>query len=451
MQKFFGTDGIRARANVAPMTPDVIMRVGVAVGKLFSQQGHRSRVVVGKDTRLSSYMLESALVSGFAAAGMDVFLLGPTPTPAVALLCRSMRADVGVMISASHNPFYDNGIKLFNAEGIKLATEIERHIEELIQSPLAPQLADSYAIGRVKRVEGDIYRYIEFAKRSMGRDIRLDGMRIVVDCANGATYKAAPLALWELGAEVITMHDKPNGFNINGECGAIHPKSLQKKVQELQADVGIALDGDGDRLILVDEKGCIIDGDQVLATLATSWLEAGKLRGGGIVATVMSNLGLERFLQKKGLQLIRTPVGDRFVAEQMRAGGFNVGGEQSGHIILSDHNTTGDGLVAALQILAYAKKTGKKLSQICNSFQPVPQILKNISCTSPRILEDSGVAASIANVRKRLGKEGRLIVRPSGTEPLIRIMLEGDDIQSLTVLAQDLGEAIENGATRFIR
>lgn len=441
-RKYFGTDGIRGKANAFPMTAEIAMKVGMAVGILFGGKGRRGRVVIGKDTRLSGYMLENAMVAGFTAAGMEVFLLGPIPTPAVAMLCRSLRADVGVMISASHNPFYDNGIKLFGPDGFKLSDDIELHIEKLIETDMTEELASQSEVGRAKRVEGDIYRYIEFAKRTLPRDVRLDNMRIVVDCANGAAYKAAPLALWELGAEVITINDKPNGTNINEDCGSTHPVSLMRKVHEVRADAGIALDGDGDRVLMVDETGTVIDGDQLMAVIAEQWHESGLLRGGGIVATVMSNLGLERFLATKGLTMARTKVGDRYVVEHMRQHGFNVGGEQSGHIVMSDYGTTGDGLVSALQILGCAKETRLPMSQLCHRFDPVPQILKNVRISGGKPLEDKHVKDVIKTAEKRLEKIGRLVIRPSGTEPLIRVMAEGDDQRLIETLVDEIIDAI---------
>jgi len=441
-RKYFGTDGIRGRANSTPMTADIAMRLGMAVGVEFRRAGYRNRVVIGKDTRLSGYMIENALVAGFTAAGMDVFLLGPIPTPAVAMLCRSLRANIGVMISASHNPYFDNGIKLFDCDGHKLSDEIELNIERRMMSDMTAHLAGSEAIGRAKRVEGDIYRYIEFAKRTLDRNVKLEGLRVVVDCANGAAYKAAPLALWELGAEVITIHDEPNGLNINEGCGSTQPASLCQKVHEVRADVGIALDGDGDRMLLVDENGVIVDGDQVMAALAASWQESGRLRGGGIVATVMSNLGLERFLQGRGLTLARTKVGDRYVAEHMRAHGFNLGGEQSGHIILSDYGTTGDGIISALQILGCLKKSGQRMSEFCHKFEPLPQILKNVRVCGEAPLQQAGVKKAIEAAEKKLEKCGRLVIRPSGTEPLIRVMAEGDDLSVVTKAVDSIVDAL---------
>jgi len=446
-RKYFGTDGIRGQANKAPMTVDIAMKLGMAVGIEFRHLNHRNRVVIGKDTRRSGYMIENALVAGFTAAGMDVFLLGPIPTPAVAMLCRSLRADIGVMISASHNPYYDNGIKLFDSDGYKLSDELEARIEKRMVSDMSPHLAGSSDIGRAKRVDGDIYRYIEFAKRTLERDVQLGGLRVVVDCANGAAYKAAPLALWELGAEVITIHDEPNGININEACGSTQPTSLCQKVHEVRADVGIALDGDGDRMLLVDERGQVIDGDQIMAALAESWQEQGRLRGGGIVATVMSNLGLERFLAGRGLKLARTKVGDRYVSEHMRIHGFNIGGEQSGHIILSDYGTTGDGIISALQILSCLKKSGRVMSDFCRKFEPVPQILKNVRVSgSNTVLAQPVVKKAIEVAEKSLADCGRLVIRPSGTEPLIRVMAEGDDRIIVTQVVDRVIEAINASA-----
>ncbi|OLP44105.1 phosphoglucosamine mutase [Rhizobium oryziradicis] len=443
-RRYFGTDGIRGQSNVFPMTPDIAMKVGIAVGTIFRRGQHRHRVVIGKDTRLSGYMLENALVAGFTAAGLDVFLLGPIPTPAVAMLTRSLRADIGVMISASHNPFADNGIKLFGPDGYKLSDELEQQIEVLLDQEAPLPLAKAQEIGRAKRVDGDIYRYIEFVKRTLPRDVTLNGLRIAIDCANGAAYKVAPTALWELGAEVITIGNEPNGININLECGSTHPAALQKKVHEVRADIGIALDGDADRVIIVDETGTVIDGDQLMAVIGESWANDQTLRGGGIVATVMSNLGLERFMANKGLTLARTKVGDRYVVEHMRQHGFNIGGEQSGHIVMSDFGTTGDGLVAALQILAAVKRTGKTVSEICNRFEPVPQLLRNVRISGGKPLEDSYVRQAIADAESELAKNGRLVIRPSGTEPLIRVMAEGDDRSQIERIVNDLIGVIAN-------
>ena len=426
-RKYFGTDGIRGRANRSPMTAEIALRVGMAVGMSLQRGSHRHRVVLGKDTRLSGYMIENAMVAGFCAAGMDVFLLGPVPTPGVAMLVRSLRADIGVMISASHNPYYDNGIKLFGADGYKLSDELELRIEQLLDRDVEIALADADALGRAKRIDGVHDRYIEFAKRTLPRSMSLSGLRIVVDCANGAGYKVAPAALWELGAEVIAINVEPNGLNINEDCGSTHPMGLAQKVHEVRADIGIALDGDGDRVTIVDETGTVIDGDQVMALIAEFWKDSGRLTGGGLVATIMSNLGLERHMASLGLTLERTKVGDRHVVEHMRANGYNVGGEQSGHIILSDFSTTGDGLVSALQVLACIKRADKPASEVCRRFEPVPQVLKNVRFSGGKPLEDKIVKEAIADASARLGSSGRLVIRPSGTEPLIRVMAEADD------------------------
>ncbi|WP_242217836.1 phosphoglucosamine mutase [Shinella zoogloeoides] len=426
-RRYFGTDGIRGQSNTFPMTPDLAMRVGIAVGTIFRRGAHRHRVVIGKDTRLSGYMLENAMVAGFTAAGIDAFVLGPIPTPAVAMLTRSLRADIGVMISASHNPFQDNGIKLFGPDGYKLSDELEMEIEDLLEKDMMAQLAKAGEIGRAKRIDGVHDRYIEHAKRTLPRDVTLQGLRVAIDCANGAAYRVAPAVLWELGADVVTIGNEPDGVNINLECGSTHPAALQRKVHEVRADIGIALDGDADRVQIVDENGKIIDGDQLMAVIAESWAADGMLRGGGLVATVMSNLGLERFLTDKGLGLQRTKVGDRYVVEHMRQNDYNVGGEQSGHIVLSDFGTTGDGLVAALQILACVKRSGRTVSEVCNRFEPVPQVLKNVRVKAGQPLEDAAVRQAIADAESELAKNGRLLIRPSGTEPLIRVMAEGDD------------------------
>ena len=441
-RRYFGTDGIRGKANSFPMTADITMKVGMAAGVAFQRGDHRHRVVLGKDTRLSGYMIENALVAGFCAAGMDVFLLGPVPTPAVSMLARSLRADIGVMISASHNPFHDNGIKLFGPDGFKLSDEIESRIEDLLDQDLAGSLAAPTALGRAKRVDGVHDRYIEFAKRTLPRSMSLSGLRVVVDCANGAAYKVAPAALWELGAEVIAINDEPNGFNINEECGSTHPLGLCKKVHEVRADIGIALDGDADRVVIVDEHGTVVDGDQIMALIAQSWHEANRLAGGGVVATIMSNLGLERFLTEMKLDLHRTKVGDRYVVEHMRAHGYNLGGEQSGHIVLSDFSTTGDGLLAALQVLACIKREDRPASEVCRKFEPVPQLLKNVRFAGGKPLESAPVKAMIEDARSRLGTSGRLVIRPSGTEPLIRVMAESDDKMLIAQVVDDIVGAI---------
>jgi phosphoglucosamine mutase len=419
------------------------MKVGMAAGVAFKRGSHRHRVVIGKDTRLSGYMIESALMSGFTAVGCDVFLLGPLPTPAVAMLTRSLRADIGVMISASHNAYEDNGIKLFDADGYKLSDEVEKQIEQMIEGDTAEYLAEPHAIGRATRVDSSQERYVEFAKRTLPRNLRLDGLRIVIDCANGAAYKVAPEALWELGAEVIKIGVAPNGTNINLNCGSTAPQALIDKVREVRADIGIALDGDADRVVLVDEKGQIVDGDQLMAVIAESWQRRGRLAAGGVVATVMSNLGLERYLKGLGLSLARTPVGDRYVVEHMRKHGYNVGGEQSGHIVLSEFTTTGDGLISALQVLAVVVSTGRPVSEVCSRFEPLPQILKNVRYTGGRPLDDKKVQQAIDAGQRRLGAGGRLVIRPSGTEPVIRVMAEGDDETLVSSVVGDIVQAVE--------
>jgi len=444
-RKYFGTDGIRGRAN-GVITPDLAMRVGQATGIAFRRGEHRHRVVIGKDTRLSGYMIENALVAGFTSVGMDVLLLGPMPTPAVAMLTRSMRADLGVMISASHNPYEDNGIKLFGPDGYKLNDEVEAEITRLIDSDLGKQLSSSAMLGRAKRIESAHARYIEFAKRTLPRNLGLDGLRIVLDCANGAAYKVAPEALWELGAEVIVIGDEPDGFNINKDVGSTKPAALSQKVRDLRADLGIALDGDADRVLIVDEHGQIVDGDQLMGVIARSWQEDGRLSAPGIVATVMSNLGLERYLAGLGLSMARTAVGDRYVLEHMRANGFNLGGEQSGHIILSDYGTTGDGLVAALQLLAVVKRQEKPVSEVCHCFEPLPQILKNVRYKQGRPLEEKPVLSAIKAAEQLLGESGRLVIRPSGTEPVIRVMAEGDDRDLVMRAVDEVVEAVTKAA-----
>jgi phosphoglucosamine mutase len=445
-RKYFGTDGVRGRANQGAMSPDVVMKIGMAVGQMYRRGGHRHRVVIGKDTRLSGYMIEQALTAGLLSAGMDVFLLGPVPTPGVAMLTRSMRADLGVMISASHNPYADNGIKIFGPDGYKLSDEQEKKIEALVDEPSKITLAAAPEIGRAKRIDDAQARYIEFAKRTYPGDITLDGLRIVIDTANGAAYKTAPTALWELGAETIEIGKDPNGTNINEKCGSTHPELMCQKVRELRADIGIALDGDADRCIIADEKGNVIDGDQIMALVATGWAERGQLKGGGLVATIMSNLGLERFLEGRNLSLARTKVGDRYVVEHMRAHGFNVGGEQSGHIVLSDYATTGDGLLAALQVLAEVVRRQKPVSQVCNLFEPLPQVLKNVKFKGGNPLNDQQVIDAIKAAESRLGNQGRLVIRASGTEPLIRVMAEGDDGSLVTSLVDDLCGVISKAA-----
>lgn len=446
VRKYFGTDGIRGLANTPPMTSELALRVGMAAGKLFTNGNHRHRVVIGKDTRLSGYMIESALVSGFTAVGMDVFQLGPMPTPAVAMLTRSLRADLGVMISASHNPYSDNGIKLFGPDGYKLSDETELSIEKLMQGNTAELLADPERIGRARRVDSAQERYIEFAKRTLPRNLSFEGLRVVIDCANGAAYKVAPLALWELGAEVVQLGVEPDGTNINYECGSTAPEALCNKVREVRADIGIALDGDADRVIIADEHGNIVNGDQLMAVIAESWQRRGRLAAGGVVATVMSNLGLERYLEGLGLTLERTPVGDRYVVEHMRKHGFNVGGEQSGHIVLSDFATTGDGLVSALQILGVVAQSANPVSEVCNRFEPLPQVLENVRYKGGRPLEKKSVRTAIDDARGELGKSGRLVIRPSGTEPVIRVMAEGDDEKLIDKVVGEIVGALKDAA-----
>ena len=439
-RKFFGTDGIRGRVNDAPMTAEIAMRVGQAAGAHFLRGDHRHRVVIGKDTRLSGYMMESAMVAGFTSVGMDVVLLGPMPTPAVALLTRSMRADLGVMISASHNPYADNGIKLFGPDGYKLSDEDERSIERRLGKE--PKLAKAEMVGRAKRIEDARGRYVHFAKSTLPEQMRLDGLKIVIDCANGAAYHVAPDALWELGADVIALGVAPNGTNINDNCGSTHPEALREAVVANNAHIGLALDGDADRLIVVDETGTVIDGDQLMALIAIDHQRRGVLRGETVVATVMSNLGLERHLQKSNIGLVRTKVGDRHVLEEMRRSGVNVGGEQSGHIILTDHATTGDGLVAGLQILACMVDSGKPASELLNQFEPVPQLLKNVRYAKGEPLEADAVIARIAAAEKQLDGKGRLVIRKSGTEPLIRVMAEGDDMAEVEAIVDDICAAV---------
>ena len=447
IRKFFGTDGIRGRANTEPMSPDVALRVGIAAGLLFVRGDHRHQVIIGKDTRLSGYMLEPALVAGFTSAGMDVLLVGPLPTPAIAMLTRSMRADLGVMISASHNPFEDNGIKLFGPDGFKLSDETEMEIERLMAADVTARLAAPMKLGRARRLEDAAGRYIESAKASFPRGLTLDGLRIVVDCANGAAYRVAPTVLAELGAEVISVGVNPDGFNINKDCGSTQPAQLCGEVLAHGADLGIALDGDADRVLLADERGQLIDGDQVLALIAQSWARDGRLKGEGIVATVMSNLGLERFLSAQKLALHRTAVGDRYVVERMRETGLNVGGEQSGHMILSDFATTGDGLVAALQVLATIMAEGRPASEVCRRFQPLPQLLKNVRFAGGKPLQDGRVLAAMHDMEALLGNSGRLLLRPSGTEKLIRVMAEAEDEALVRRVVNEMCEVIEQASS----
>ena len=443
-RKFFGTDGIRGLTNSEPMTAETALRVGQAAGAYFLRGDHRHRVVIGKDTRLSGYMMESAMVAGFTSVGMDVVLLGPMPTPAVAMLTKSMRADLGVMISASHNPFADNGIKLFGPDGYKLSDEGEREIETLLEG--SPELAPPGEIGRARRIDDARGRYVHFLKTTFPEHLRLDGLKVVVDCANGAAYSVAPEALWELGADIIPIGVTPNGLNINDGCGSTHPEVLRETVVASGADIGLALDGDADRLIVVDEQGQLIDGDQLMALIALGMRRRGELKGNQVIATVMSNLGLERRLEQEGLKLTRTKVGDRYVLEQMRRSGCNVGGEQSGHIILTDHSTTGDGLVAGLRVLAALVEEKKPASQVLRQFEPVPQLLKNVRFNGGTPLDSAEVQERIAAAEEQLKGRGRLLVRPSGTEPLIRVMAEGDDPALVEKLVDDICEAVRSAA-----
>jgi phosphoglucosamine mutase len=441
-RKYFGTDGIRGQANAFPITPDIALKVGMAAGVVFQRGDHRHRVVIGKDTRLSSYMIENALTAGFLSVGMDVLLTGPIPTPGIAMLTRSMRCDIGVMISASHNQFADNGIKLFGPDGFKLSDNVEAGIEELIDADLAGRLAAPAALGRAQRIDGVQDRYIEFAKRTLSRELSLAGLRVVVDCANGAGYKVAPAALWELGAEVIAMGVEPDGFNINAKVGSTSPQALAARVLAEGADIGIALDGDADRVVVVDENGQLVDGDQIIAAIAESWSAEGRLAKSGVAVTVMSNLGLERFLSEIGLRVVRTPVGDRYVSEAMLEHGFNLGGEQSGHIIMTDFTTTGDGLVAALQLLALVKTLDRPVSEICHRFDAVPQVLKSVRFGGGKPLENGRVREIIDDATLRLAHSGRLVVRASGTEPVIRVMAEGDDPDIIEEIVDELVAAI---------
>src|SRR6266702_2802801 len=445
VRTYFGTDGIRGRAN-ATITPELALKVGQAAGVVFLRGEHRHRVLIGKDTRLSGYMIETPLDAGSTSVGMDVLLTGPMPTPAVGMLTRSMRADLGVMISASHNPFADNGIKLFGPDGFKLSDNVECEIEDLMDSDFTKKLAKSADLGRAKRIDGVQDRYIEFAKRTLPKNLSLGGLRIVVDCAHGAGYRVAPEALRELDAEVITMGVEPDGFNINRECGSTEPAALCLKVKEMRADVGIALDGDADRVLIADERGRIVDGDQLLAVIAENWKADGRLAKPGIVGTVMSNLGLERYLGGLGLSLERTPVGDRYVLEHMREHGFNVGGEQSGHIIMSDFTTTGDGFVAALQVLAVVKKQNEPVSKVCHRFDALPQVLKNVRYKGGKPLENAKVRTAIKQAQAKLNGQGRLVVRPSGTEPVIRVMVEGDDKGLVEEVVDGIVEALTQAA-----
>ena len=441
-RRLFGTDGIRGKANVDPMTAETALRLGQAAGLMFTRGAHRHRVVIGKDTRLSGYLIEPALVAGFIGAGMDVVLVGPLPTPAIAMLTRSLRADLGVMISASHNPFEDNGIKLFGPDGYKLSDATEAEIERMMAQGVADRLASPSGLGRAARLDDAAGRYIEVAKASFSRGLRLDGLKIVLDCAHGAAYRVAPTVLWELGAEVVAVGVTPDGFNINRDCGSTSPENLTAEVRRHGAHLGIALDGDADRLILADETGAIVDGDQVLALIARSWAQTGRLSGGGVVATVMSNLGLEHFLEAMGLTLHRARVGDRYVVERMRATGCNLGGEQSGHMIMSDYATTGDGLLAALQVLAVLVERQGPASEVMQVFRPLPQTLRSVRFVGPSPLQDPSVRAAIAEAEGSLGPTGRVLIRESGTEPVIRVMVEGAEASEVARLVDRLCETI---------
>ncbi|MDD9899728.1 MAG: phosphoglucosamine mutase [Alphaproteobacteria bacterium] len=435
-RKLFGTDGIRGTANTPPVTADIALKVAMATAQRLKRGDHRHRVVIGKDTRLSGYMLEPALTAGFIAMGMDVKLVGPMPTPAVAMLTRSLRADLGVMISASHNPYEDNGIKLFGADGYKLSDDVEEDIEQLMDA--APALVPAADLGRASRLDDAPGRYIEYVKNTFPKGLRLDGMKIVVDCAHGAAYKIAPRILYELGAEVVPVAVAPDGKNINKDCGATATQGLQEAVMRHGADIGLALDGDADRIMICDERGHIVDGDQIMALIAKSYHESGQLKGGGVVATVMSNLGLERFLVAQGLHLCRTPVGDRYVVDHMRGNDYNVGGEQSGHIILGDYSTTGDGLIAALQVLAVIRRAQKPASAVMNVFAPVPQLLQNVRYKNAVSLDSGEMQTAIRSAEERLGDAGRILVRKSGTEPLVRVMAEGDEEKLVKAVVQEL-------------
>src|SRR5215813_11988344 len=445
-RKLFGTDGIRGTANLEPITADMALKVALAAGAQFTRGDHRHRVVIGKDTRLSCYMLEYAMTSGFLAAGMDVLLTGPLPTPAIAMLTRAMRADVGVMISASHNPYDDNGIKLFGPDGYKLSDAIEAAIEARMGAGNGTPLPTGNQLGRAKRIDDAPGRYMEFVKNSFPKGLNLEGLKIVVDCANGAAYKVAPMVLWELGAEVVSVAVEPDGTNINRDCGAVSTILMREQVLAHGADLGLALDGDADRLIVADETGTVIDGDQLMALIARSWATDGRLAKAGVVATVMSNLGLERFLGGLGLALARTPVGDRYVVERMRADGYNLGGEQSGHIILSDYATTGDGLIAALQLLAVVVQSGRSLSDVGRVFAPFPQRLVSLRFNGGQPLDDAKVKAAIRDGESPLGKAGRLLVRKAGTQPVIRVMAEGEDETLIGRVIDDISAAIRRVA-----
>ena len=443
MTKIFGTDGIRGKANIEPMTVETVLKVGVAAGIYFRRGNHRHKVVIGKDTRLSGYMFESALTAGFVAAGIDPILVGPMPTPAIAMLTRSLRCDLGVMISASHNPYEDNGIKLFGPDGYKLSDEVESEITRILKSDFSKKLVPPADLGKAIRLDDVQGRYIEFVKQTVPRGLSLEGLKIVLDCANGAAYKVAPTVFWELGAEVVSIGIHPDGYNINKECGSTNIEVLKSQVLLHDADIGIALDGDADRLLAVDENGTLVDGDQILGMIAKNWLKENKLKGDCIVATVMSNLGLENFLNDIGLSLLRTGVGDRYVVEEMRKRGLNLGGEQSGHIILSDYITTGDGIIAALQILSLIKTLSQKASEICHVFDPLPQLIKSLEVTNLKEWNSIKVQKAVSEGESRLGEKGRILVRPSGTEPVVRIMVEGEDSELIFRILNDIASEIK--------
>jgi phosphoglucosamine mutase len=442
-RKYFGTDGIRGKANTGAMTAEVAMRVGMAAGIHFTKDSHRHQVVIAKDTRLSGYMIEPALTAGFISVGMDVFLVGPMPTPAVAMLCSSLRADLGVMISASHNPFFDNGIKLFGPDGFKLSDDVEKQIEKLIDSDLGEKLVAPDKLGRAKRLDDAPGRYIEFVKRTFPKGMRLDGLRIVIDCANGASYHIAPKVFWELGAEIIPIGTQPDGFNINKDCGSTHPESIAISVIQNKADLGIALDGDADRLVMCDEKGQIIDGDQLIAMVATHQFKSGMMKSNTVVGTVMSNLGLERYFRAMGLDFVRTKVGDRYVFEKMQELGANIGGEQSGHIILSDYSTTGDGMIAALQVLALLKESGKQLSSLSRMFNPLPQVIENVRYKNGATLDDKDIDQLVETASEGFKGKGRLVVRKSGTESVVRVMAEGEELGQVKKVVEGVVESLQ--------
>lgn len=445
-RKLFGTDGIRGKSNTAPMDAATVLKIGMAAGAYFTKGAHRHRVVIGKDTRLSGYMVEQALTSGFLSVGMDVFLVGPMPTPGISMLTRSLRADLGVMISASHNKFEDNGIKLFAPNGLKLSDDVEIEIEKIMGGNMNKFLASPAKLGRAKRIDDAAGRYVEYVKHTFPKRTRLDGLKIVLDCANGAAYKLAPAILWELGAEVITIGDEPNGFNINDNCGSTHPEIMCKKVREHKADIGIALDGDADRVAICDEKGELVDGDHIIGAIASFWKEKGSLQGSGVVTTVMSNMGLEKYLGSLGLFMERTKVGDRYVIEKMRSGGYNLGGEPSGHIVFNDYTTTGDGLVAALQVLAMLVEKKKKASAGLRNFKLYPQVMVNVKISGKKSdpLEKKEIKELIKKAEKELGKTGRLLIRKSGTEPLIRVMAEGENASKIQKIADSIAKVIKN-------